>query len=181
VHCAAVAEQLLAADDDLDLEDEVERHVADCGACATLARRLSRLDDVLQSRLFIEPPRDLQLRLVGIANAAARPELGWWERLRAWLVDGLLPIRPNVVIAQSLTALMVVLAGWQVIGWLNNWTPVLGDVPYAMELVASSPAVVYLNGLQGVDVQSLLMWSGVGLVGWMLSESGPIGRSRAVG
>ena len=96
-------------------------------------------------------------------------------------MDGLLPIRPNVVIAQSLTALMVVLAGWQVIGWLNNWTPVLGDVPYAMELVASSPAVVYLNGLQGVDVQSLLMWSGVGLVGWMLSESGPIGRSRAVG
>src|ERR687886_184232 len=86
--------------------------------------------------------------------------------------------RPNLAIAQGLAVLMLVVSGWQVLGWLNTFTPMVGDVPYAVELVASSPAAAYLSGIQSLDLQSLLVWSGVGLVGWLFSESGPIGRSR---
>jgi hypothetical protein len=186
MHCVAIAEQLLARDDDLELHDEVAGHIAGCDRCSTLARRLGRLEQVLHSRLIVEPPLELQMRLVELARVAARPapvedRLSWLQRLRAWLVDGLLLARPNVAIAQSLAALMLVLAGWQVLGWLNTFTPVLGDVPYAMELVASSPAAAYLSGFQPFDGQSLLLWSGIGIVGWLVSESGPVGRSRGVG
>ena len=181
MQCAGVVDQLLAADADRDLRTEVERHLADCDPCATLARRLGRLEGVLQSTLVVEPPVELQRQLAELARAAARPvEVPWWLRLRAWF-DSLLLVRPNLAIAQSLAALMLVLAGWQVLGWLNTFTPMVGDVPYAVALVASSPAAAYLGGLQSLDVQSLLMWSGVGLVGWLFSESGPIGRSRRVG
>jgi anti-sigma factor RsiW len=181
VQCAGVVDQLLAADDDLDLQTEVDRHLADCDRCATLARRLGRLEDVLQSALVVEPPVELQLHLAELARAAARPEqTPWWLRLRAWF-DSLVLARPNLAIAQSLAAVMLVLVGWQVLGWLNTFTPMVGDVPYAVELVASSPAAAYLGGIQPTDIQSLLVWSGVGLVGWLFSESGPIGRSRGVG
>jgi anti-sigma factor RsiW len=181
VHCAGVVDQLLAADDDLDLATEVDRHLAGCDRCATLARRLGRLEGVLQSALVVQPPVELQMQLTQLAWAAARPApTSWWLRLRAWF-DSLVLARPNLAIAQSLAALMLVLAGWQVLGWLNTFTPMVGDVPYAVELVASSPAAAYLSGIQSLDLQSLLVWSGVGLVGWLFSESGPIGRSRGVG
>jgi anti-sigma factor RsiW len=180
VQCAGVVDQLLVADDDLDLQTEVERHLVDCERCATLARRLGRLEGVLQSALVVEPPAALQVQLAELARAAARPAQPWWVRLRAWF-DSLLLTRPNLAIAQGLAALMLVLAGWQVLGWLNTFTPMVGDVPYAVELVASSPAAAYLSGIQQFDAQSLLIWSGVGFVGWLFSESGPIGRSRVVG
>jgi predicted anti-sigma-YlaC factor YlaD len=181
VQCAGVVDQLLAADDDLDVQSEVERHLADCSGCATLAQRLGRLDSMLQSSLVIEPPLELQHQLAELARAAARPaQAPWWQRLRAWF-DGLVAARPSLAMAQGLAALMLVLAGWQVLGFLNTFTPMVGDVPYAMELVASSPAAAYLGGIQLFDAQSLLLWSGVGVVGWLFSESGPIGRRRVVG
>jgi anti-sigma factor RsiW len=181
VQCAGVVDQLLAADDNSDLQAEVERHLADCTGCATLAQRLGRLDSVLESALVLGPPLELQRQLADLARAAARPaQVPWWLRLRAWL-DGLLPARPSLAIAQGLASLMLVLAGWQVLGFLNTFTPMVGDVPYAVQLVASSPAAAYLGGLQSFDAQSLLLWSGVGFVGWLFSESGPIGRSRVVG
>jgi anti-sigma factor RsiW len=182
VRCAGVVDQLLAADDDVELRAEVEQHLADCAGCATLARRLGRLDDVVRAAVVVEPPLELQHHLAELARAAAaRPsQPAWWARLRAWF-DGLVLARPNLAIAQGLAGLMLVLASWQVLGWLNTFTPMVGDVPYAVALVAGSPAAAYLGGLQSLDVQSLLMWSGVGLVGWLFSESGPIGRSRVVG
>ena len=187
MQCATVAEQLLARDEDPRLAGQVEQHLEACPRCTTLARRLGRLDGLLQSALVVEPPADLQLQLVHLARAAAHPpeqtQRAWWERLWAWFSpsDGLLLTRPNVAIAQSLAALMLVLSGWQVLGWLNTFTPVVGDVPYAMQLVASSPAAGYLGAIQSFDFQNLLIWSGVGFVGWLVSESGPIGRSRVVG
>ena len=181
MQCAGVVDQLLAADDDLDLQTEVELHLVDCTGCATLARRLGRLDSVLESALVVEPPLELQRQLRDLARAAARPtEVPWRRRLRAWF-DGVLLARPSLAIAQGLAVLMLVLAGSQVLGFLNSFTPMVGDVPYAVELVANSPAAAYLGGLQSFDAQSLLLWSGVGLVGWLFSESGPIGRSRVVG
>ena len=176
MQCAGVVDQLLAADDDLDLQTEVDRHLASCNRCATVARRLGRLEGVLQSALVVEPPVELQVHLAELARAAARPaQVSWWLRLRAWF-DSLVLARPNVAIAQGLAALMLVVAGWQVLGWLNTFTPMVGDVPYAVELVASSPAAAYLSGLQSFDAQGLLIWTSVGFVGWLFSESGPLRR-----
>jgi len=67
------------------------------------------------------------------------------------------------------------LASWQVFGWLTAFQPVVGDVGYAMELVVGSPAAVYLGGLQ-FDLQSMAIWSLVGIGGWLISEDGLIGR-----
>ena len=184
MECASVVEQVLLADDDLDLQTEVRAHVAECARCAALARRVGHLDGLLHSTLVVEPPAELQRQLLAVARAQARPQVAqpvaWWSRLRAWFDHALLA-RPSVAIAQGMAALMLLLAGWQALGWLNTTTPMLGDVPYAVELVASSPAVAYLSGIQGLDIQSLLIWSGVGFVGWLFSESGPLGRSRALG
>jgi hypothetical protein len=80
-----------------------------------------------------------------------------------------------MVAAQGLAAIMLALASWQVFGWLTAFQPVVGDVGYAMELVVGSPAAVYLGGLQ-FDLQSMVLWSLVGVGGWLVSEDGLIGR-----
>jgi hypothetical protein len=80
-----------------------------------------------------------------------------------------------MVAAQGLAAVMVALASWQVFGWMSAFQPVIGDVGYAMQLVIASPAVVYLGGLQ-LDLQSLGIWSVVGVLGWLVSENGALGR-----
>jgi hypothetical protein len=134
----------------------------------------------LTSALVVVPPLDLQRRLAQLALDAARPQsVPWWRRLgqpssnldlAGWFTQ-----RPQMVAAQGLASVMLALASWQVFGWLTAFHPVVGDVGYAMELVASSPASVYLGGMH-IDVQSLGVWSIVGIVGWLVSEEGLIGR-----
>jgi hypothetical protein len=135
---------------------------------------------VLTSALIVVPPLDLQRQLAQLALDAARPtQAPWWERLPAWFgelsLTSWLAQRPQMIAAQGLAAVMLALASWQVFGWVTAIQPVLGDVPYAMTLVASSPAAVYVAGLQ-VDVQSLGVWTLVGTVGWLISENGFIGQ-----
>jgi hypothetical protein len=112
----------------------------------------------------------------------ARPRpatVPWWERVSSavsqWNPADWLAQRPQTVAVQGLAALMLALASWQVFGWMSAFRPVVGDVAYAMELVAASPAAVYLSGLQ-IDLQSLGLWSLVGIGGWLVSEDGLIGR-----
>src|SRR5262249_34839314 len=86
--------------------------------------------------------------------------------------------RPQMVAVQGLAAVMLALASWQIFGFVSAVQPVIGDVGYAMELVAASPAAVYLGSIQ-IDFQSLGIWSVVGIAGWLLSETGVIGRRLA--
>jgi hypothetical protein len=173
MQCDDVTEQLLAADQH---DPEVDRHVASCALCAHVARGLKRLDAVLSASLVVQPPVELQRQLAELAVAAARPQpLPWWRRaLQGELSFDWLVLRPNVVAAQGLAAVMLALASWQIFGWLNLFRPVIGDVGYAMELVAASPASAYLGGVQ-IDLQSLALWSLVGIGGWLVSENGAIG------
>jgi hypothetical protein len=178
MRCEDVAEQLLAPD---RLDDpELNQHVASCLECTNVARGLARLDAIMVRSVLVEPPLELQRRLAQLAFEAAQPRpTPWWRRLAEgqlnfdWLV-----LRPNVVAAQGLAAVMLALASWQVFGWLNLFRPVVGDVGYAMQLVATSPATSYLGGLQ-IDLQSLTIWSLVGIAGWLISENGAIGRRVA--
>jgi anti-sigma factor RsiW len=177
MQCIEATDKLLASEQGLD--PELERHVATCARCAHVATGLERVDAVLASTLVVTPPLDLQRRLAQLAVDAAQPAPDpWWRRLAALNLTGWLAQRPQMVAAQGLAAVMLALASWQIFGWLSVVQPVLGDVTYAMELVAASPAVTYLGTVQ-IDLQSLGIWSVVGIAGWLVSEDGLIGRRIA--
>ena len=176
--CVEVRDKLLLGEGGAD-EPQLARHVDQCAPCARIARRVARLDSVLASALVVAPPPDLQARLAGVVAAASRPQpLPWWRRLGELNLTDWLTQRPQMVAAQGLAAVMLALASWQVFGWLSAFQPVVGDVGYAVQLVAGSPAVAYLAGTQ-IDLQGLGLWSAVGVVGWLVSETGPIGRRIA--
>jgi hypothetical protein len=179
VHCADVTERLLV--DERGSDPELDRHVAECVRCAHVAQRLERLDGVLGATLVVAPPLELQRQLAQLVLDAARPTpaLTWRARassaLGQWNPADWFAQRPQMVAVQGLAAIMLALASWQVFGWLTAFRPVVGDVAYAMELVFASPASVYLGGMQ-IDLQSLALWSLVGIAGWLISEDGLIGR-----
>jgi hypothetical protein len=179
MRCADVTEQLLGGEP--GATPELDRHVAECAGCAHVARGLRRLDVVLSSSVVLAPPLDLQYQLAQLALDAAWPPktAPWWTRasvaVNQWNPAAWLAQRPQMVAAQGLAAVLLALASWQIFGWVTTFQPVVGDVPYAMELVIASPAAVYIGGLQ-LDLQSLGLWSVVGIVGWLISEDGLIGR-----
>ncbi len=173
--CVDISDRLLVPEDAHD--PDVEAHVADCSRCAQLARSLSRLDAVVMSSIVVEPPVELQRVLAQMALAAARPQVvPWWRRLPD--IARSLTDRPQLVAAQGLAAIMLALASWQIFGWMSTFQPVVGNVAYAAELVAASPAVAYVGNVS-IDFQSLGIWSIVGIVGWLVSENGLIGRRLA--
>ena len=175
--CVEVTELLLA--EDVSHDPDVERHVVSCNACARIARGLSRLDAVLSTTLVISPPLELQARLTELALSAAQPaRVPWWQSLLSFDFTHWLAQRPQMIAVQGLAAVMLALASWQIFGWLSAVQPVVGDVAYAVELVAASPAVAYLGSMQ-IDFQSLGIWSVVGIAGWLVSENGVIGRRIA--
>jgi hypothetical protein len=178
VQCIDVTERLLV--DELGSDPELDRHVAGCARCAHVVHGLDRLDAVLTTSLVVAPPLDLQRHLAQLAFEYARPPtVSWWTRatnvvgqlnLADWLAQ-----RPQMVAAQGLAAIMLALASWQIFGWLTAFQPVVGDVAYAVQLVVASPASIYLGGLQ-FDLQSMGLWSVVGIAGWLVSENGWLGR-----
>ncbi len=173
--CLDISERLLAPEEGHD--PEVDAHVGECSHCAQLMRGLWRLDAVVMSAVVVEPPLELQRVLAHMAVEAARPQmLPWWRRLPE--IGRSLLERPQLAAAQGLAAIMLALASWQIFGWMSTFQPVVGNVAYAFELVAASPAVTYVGNVQ-IDYQSLGMWSVVGMVGWLVSENGLIGRRLA--
>jgi len=173
VDCLEVAGKWLEGELEQDLE--LMRHVLECTGCSRMARGLRRVDTLVASAVVIAPPRDLQRRLSQLVIESTRPvPVPWYRQLVHFDFTNLLA-RPQMVAVQGLAALMLALASWQVFGWVSAVQPVIGDVGYAMELVAASPAAVYLGSVQ-IDFQSLGMWSVVGIAGWLISENGVLGR-----
>ena len=178
MQCVDVTERLLV--DKLGSDPELDRHVAECTRCGHMVRGLDRLDAVLTSTVVVMPPLELQYQLAQLALEYARPaNASWWTRASAVLrqvnLADWLAQRPQMVAAQGLAAIMLALASWQIFGWMTAFQPVVGDAAYAMQLVAASPASVYLGGLP-FDLQSMGIWSAVGIVGWLISENGWLGR-----
>lgn len=180
MQCVEIHERLLA--DEPSSDPELDQHVAECARCRHVARGLERVDQVLRTNLIVEPPLALQRRLAQLALEAAISPKPWWAPISEWLgqlnLGTMLAQRPQMVGVQGLAALMIALASWQIFGWVSSVQPVVGDVAYAMQLVATSPAISYLGSIQ-LDVQSLGVWSLVGIAGWLVSEDGLIGRRIA--
>ncbi|GAC1316566.1 MAG: hypothetical protein NVSMB2_09560 [Chloroflexota bacterium] len=168
MQCVDAAERLLASEPGASDQGEFEQHVVSCTACTSVARGLQRLDLIVRSVLVVPPPLDLQRELAQLMLAEAAAPVGgvWWERLAAWLNAAWMPQR---VALQGVAVLLVAITGWQVFGALSSVQPVFGDASYAMQLVIASPASTYLSGVH-LDVQSLGVWSVVGLIGWALSD-----------
>jgi hypothetical protein len=124
-----------------------------------------RLDRVLREALVVEPPPELQARLMALVQAApvvvqpAAPE----RRGAPWL-------DPNVWLSVAALATLS-WAAWSVLGWLASLNLVLGDVPEALVVLASSPVAALLPAL-GLDLTSLVLWSALGAVAWVLAASG---------
>ena len=174
--CLEIANKWLLGELREDLE--LMRHVAECAGCARMARGLARVDKVLAAAVVVSPPLDLQRRLAQlVVNSTMPAPVPWWRQILQFDFTNLVA-RPQMVAVQGLAALMLALASWQIFGFMSAVQPVIGDVGYAMELVAASPAAVYLGSVQ-IDFQSLGIWSIVGIAGWLISENGVIGRRIA--
>jgi hypothetical protein len=180
VDCVELTDKLLERE--LDYDPAVRAHVGACARCARIATGLARLDVIVSSTLVVEPPADLQFQLHQLVLATPPPARPWWLRLtdtvREANLTEWLARRPQMIAAQGLAAVLLALASWQVFGWLSVFQPTVGDIGYALELVASSPAVAYVGATQ-IDVQSLSLWSLVALGGWLISENGLVGRRFA--
>ncbi|MBI2756691.1 MAG: hypothetical protein HYX52_08275 [Chloroflexi bacterium] len=159
----------------------VQRHLALCVGCARFSRQWAALDNAVHAAVLVQPPADLQARLHNLARAAARPRRvaapppSWWRQLAERLgVGGQSAQRPSF--ARAVAGLVLAVAGWQMVGWVQTVQPmVVGDVPYALQVLAVTPALGYLSDLPG-NMVSLAGWSVVGGIAWLLSEAGPIGR-----
>jgi hypothetical protein len=172
VHCRDVTAHLLAAEPDAAEPDGalVRAHVAGCAACATVARRVQRLDAILRATLVQEPPPALQQQLLALVQTGVvvQPRVGhWWDVVL--FSSALWAVRPHTVLANAVAAVCVLLAGWQVFAWLGSLPALIGDVPYALQVLASSPSIGGLGDLQG-----LMWWLVAGALAWSVSESGPL-------
>ena len=136
---------------------------------------------VLASSLVIAPPAELQSRLLALAGGPKaapaserkRQSLGFPTAAGAWLwlrtqAAAFAP-RGGVLAVQFAALAVLAYAVIQVVGWLTSGPVVLGDVPYAIELLLWSPAVDYLAQLQGL-LQQLSLWLLVAAAGWLLSQ-----------
>ena len=164
--------------DGADVTPDGRAHLAGCAECRAYAQRAARLDDLLRPALLAQPPVELQASLAALVRTAVAPAPE--QAPKRWRVsDWVWLPRTPMGVAQGLAVLSTALASWQVLGWLGGASPVVGDIPYALGLVLASPAVRDLGELP-VDLPGLATWSAVALAGWALSESGPIGRARAL-
>jgi len=181
--CSDLRAQLLAPDG--PLSPEAASHVASCATCSRLAAASERLDGLLASSVVAPPPAALQERLAGLVGAAeparspevsgALAQMGWRERLAGGF-RRLVP-SPWVAVGEVAGLFVLVYALVQLLGWIVGSTSlVLGDVPYAIELLVLSPALDYAAQFQAV-LQQLALWLVVAGVGWMVAQGLPW-RSR---
>lgn len=140
-------------------------HLAACPACAAVSKASASLDLALQKAVLAEPPADLQVELALLVPATsprARLALAW-QRLTS---------RPWVLAGQLAAFALLVYALVQVFAWLGSSALVLGDVPYALELLVLSPAIDYASQAQAL-AQQLGLWMIVAAVGWLLAQGSP--------
>ncbi len=162
MHCDDIAARLFSGDAG---DGDLLEHADACPRCRLVAGRVTQLDLILRSALLEPPPLVLQQHLLALTQPT--PITSWRHAL------GLILTRPHATLAHAFAAICVVLAGWQVFVWLSNAGAVVGDIPYALQLIASSPATAYLGGVQA-DAPALVTWSAVGAAAWAISESGPL-------
>jgi len=133
----------------------------------------ARLDRVLREACVVEPPPELQARLMALVQAAPLvPPIAPEQRGRFWL-------DPNVWLGVVAVAVLG-WSTWSILGWLAGFTLLVGDVPEALVVLVSSPVAGLVPTL-GLDLTGLALWCGVGAVAWLLAASGALEAPVAEG
>lgn len=176
----AVQARLAALPDKLRLDDamraalittpdaKLEARLAALAPAPVSADR--RAEAAVRRGVVVPPPAILQAELAALVPEPQPDGLDWlaatWRRL--WQ-------RPAVLAAQlaAVAVLGYVLA--QLLAWVGTLPVVVGDVPYALELLVLSPAMDYLGQLETL-VQQLALWLLVGAAGWILLQVLPLSR-----
>jgi predicted anti-sigma-YlaC factor YlaD len=140
---------------------EIDGHLSGCSACRAYGARTADIDILARPALLVAPPLELQMRLAALAQTQP---VYLPAAADSWLLG---------VVAWAIAAALGALATWQVVGWLQAYPLVVGDILVAVQILYASPAVGYLAELQ-IDLPGLLLWSGLGLVAWLFSPSGPL-------
>jgi hypothetical protein len=132
-----------------------------------------RLDEILRPALVVEPPPELQARLMALVQSTELAQLAA-APLRP--LPAVAPARDDVDGALWLWLLASALLGWaswSLLSFLSGVTFSLGDVPEALLLVASSPATNLLPSVS-IDPIAIALWAGVGVVAWLLAATGAL-------
>ncbi|MHB8619969.1 MAG: hypothetical protein ACYDAG_10420 [Chloroflexota bacterium] len=157
-------------------------HLFGCAACRAFASSIGQVDVLVRQALVVEPPVELRSRLMAVIQEVAvpapvvRPSAlvvapgPAREARRSWS-------RPLLAAGMALMGTAVSIALWQLVGVLVSLRPVLGNVPYALDLVAASPAPQLLTDLL-VNAGTVSLWVLAGLTCWLLFywEAPPPGR-----
>ncbi len=130
-----------------------------------------RVDRAVQASVLVEPPLGLQAQLAALVDPEpAVDALGWlagvWQSVKA---------RPAVLAGQLAAAAVLAYVVVQVFSWLGSLPLVVGDIPYALELLVLSPAVDYLGQIEGL-LQQLSLWLLVAAAGWLFVQGWPFQR-----
>ena len=128
---------------------------------ASQEQATARVDAAVRSALVLGAPVQVRQRLAALTSAA-QGERSWlaaaWRSLRE---------RPGVLAGQLAAVAVLAYVVLQLFAWLGTLPVVVGDVPYALELLVFSPAVDYLGQVEGL-VQQLALWLMVGAAGFIL-------------
>ncbi len=149
----------------------LDQHLRACAGCSGFRQRLDRLDVVLRSELVVEPPPALKLNLARLSGPQSKRTAAssLWHRLSGFGF-GWVPALVQFVVVAAL-----VYSGFQSLMWLSSTGLELGDVPYALSLLVSSPAAAYANELAQTG-QQLLMGLLVGCAAWLVAREYALAR-----
>lgn len=173
MQCDDVTAQLLAPD--ADLSAEIRAHLDGCAACSAAARSAGALDRVLASSLVIAPPAALQSQLAQLALASAappRPVVPARTGLGAFF-DRLTPAF-TVGAVQGVVMFLLGVAIWELWHVAGAVSSAIGSIPFALELVASSPAGAYLPDVSDLvgSIAPLVPWAVVAVLVWVVLDAG---------
>jgi hypothetical protein len=120
-------------------------------------------DQAIKAAVLAEPPAELQARLAALVPA---------EQSEAWLgrVWNNLRARPGALAGQLAATAVLAYALLQLFAWLGSLPLILGDVPYALELLVLSPALDYLAQIEA-PLQQLGVWLLVAGAGWLAVQA----------
>lgn len=139
------------------------------------AAAVARIDQAVRAGTLVDPPAGLQASL---ASLVPRDEPESVDAL-AWLARAWRDLwsRPAVLGGQLAAVAVLGYVVVQLLAWLGTLPVVVGDIPYALELLVLSPAVDYLAQFETL-LQQLGLWLIVAAAGWILVQGLPFGRRQ---
>ncbi len=180
MQCDDVRDRLLLPD--AGSEAELRAHLAGCASCSTAARSAGALDRLIRTSVIIEPPAALQASLAQLALAsAAQPRPAPGRSDIGAFFDRLTPTF-TVGAVQGVVLFLLGVAIWELWHVAVFVSSTIGSIPFALQLVASSPAASYLPDVATLasSVSPVVLWAALGVLAWVVLDAGLFSPRRDV-